>query len=67
MHLACDTFENNSDTALEQMSDAVAHAVLLFSKRNFERQPLMNPSVIPSPATGSSGGLHTHTDESDPR
>jgi Zn-dependent M28 family amino/carboxypeptidase len=30
-HQACDTFANNSDTALDQMSDAAAHAVLTFA------------------------------------
>jgi Zn-dependent M28 family amino/carboxypeptidase len=42
-HQACDTFANNNDTALDQMSDAVAHAVLLFSKRNFAKNPLLDP------------------------
>ena len=30
-HQACDTFANNSDTALDEMSDAAAHAVLTFA------------------------------------
>jgi Zn-dependent M28 family amino/carboxypeptidase len=30
-HQACDTFDNNSDEALDQMSDAAAHAVLTFA------------------------------------
>lgn len=30
-HLACDTIDNNSDEALDQMSDAVAHSVLTFA------------------------------------
>ena len=30
-HQACDTFANNSDEALDQMSDAAAHAVLTFA------------------------------------
>jgi Zn-dependent M28 family amino/carboxypeptidase len=30
-HLACDTFTNNSDDALDQMADATAHAVLTFA------------------------------------
>jgi len=30
-HLACDTFDNISLTALDQMSDAVAHSVLTFA------------------------------------
>ena len=31
-HLACDTFANISEVALEQMSDAAAHAVLTFAE-----------------------------------
>ena len=30
-HLACDTFDNNSDEALDQMSDAAAHALFTFA------------------------------------
>jgi Zn-dependent M28 family amino/carboxypeptidase len=30
-HQACDTFTNNNNTALDQMSDAAAHAVLSFA------------------------------------
>ena len=30
-HQACDTYHNNSNTALDQMSDAAAHAVLSFA------------------------------------
>src|SRR5688572_1377328 len=66
-HLACDTFANNSDSALDQMSDAVAHAVLLFSKRDFEKQPLASPLVPVSTGSGTSGGFHDHADESEPR
>ena len=43
-HLACDTYSNNSNTALDQMSDAVAHVVLTFSKRNFPKDPLVDPT-----------------------
>ncbi|WP_437532038.1 M20/M25/M40 family metallo-hydrolase [Sorangium sp. So ce726] len=42
-HLKCDKFANNSATGLDQLSDAAAHAVLLFSKRNFRKDPLMDP------------------------
>ena len=31
-HLACDTFANQSNTALDQMSDAAAHATLVFAQ-----------------------------------
>ncbi len=43
-HKACDTFATTRGrpavAALDQMSDAVAHAVLTFSKRDFEKDPL---------------------------
>lgn len=48
-HLACDTFAGTSTpyalTGLDQMSDATAHAVLLFSKRNFDKEPLTTVSA----------------------
>jgi len=53
-HLACDTYANNNNTALDQMSDAVAHAVLLFSKRNFAQQPLVDPVVATAKAASNS-------------
>ena len=56
-HLACDTYANNSDTALDQMSDAVAHAVLLFSKRTFDKLPLVDPSSAAVTGALASGGL----------
>jgi Zn-dependent M28 family amino/carboxypeptidase len=73
-HLACDTFAGTGSgagstapglglTALDQMSDAVAHAVLHFSKRNFDKQPLVDPSADSSAlavtaATSSDSGPH---------
>ena len=63
-HLACDTFDNNSNTALDQMSDAAAHAVLFFSKRNFEKSPLVDPAPVPSTGSGGGGGSqHNHEHE----
>jgi Zn-dependent M28 family amino/carboxypeptidase len=48
-HLACDTFSGTGTpyalTGLDQMSDATAHAVLLFSRRNFALNPLAAPSA----------------------
>ena len=61
-HLACDTYDNNSNTALDQMSDAVAHSVLLFSKRNFDMQPLVDPAVAATTGASASGGLHSDTE-----
>lgn len=37
---ACDTFDNTSVTALDEMSDAAAPVVLLLSRRNFTQKPL---------------------------
>lgn len=31
-HQACDTFDNNSDSAIDEMSDAAAHAILTFAE-----------------------------------
>jgi Zn-dependent M28 family amino/carboxypeptidase len=31
-HAACDTFDNNSNQALDEMSDAAAHATLTFAE-----------------------------------
>jgi Zn-dependent M28 family amino/carboxypeptidase len=42
-HQACDMYNNVSLTGLDQMADAAAHAVLYFSKRNFDKEPLANP------------------------
>jgi Zn-dependent M28 family amino/carboxypeptidase len=57
-HLACDTFDNNSNVVLDQMSDAVAHAVLHFAKRNLTKDALVNPAVVPDAGSGGGGGLH---------
>ena len=60
-HLACDTYANNNDTALDVNSDAVAFAVLQFAmvgKGNF-------PSVAGAnsvASNGSQGGLHDDHD-----
>ncbi|HWQ12266.1 MAG TPA: M28 family peptidase [Roseiflexaceae bacterium] len=75
-HLACDTFAGTGDgpnatapglglKALDEMSDAVAHAVLYFSKRDFAKNPLVNPAAAVGGTTGTTGGggLHDHDDE----
>jgi Zn-dependent M28 family amino/carboxypeptidase len=65
-HQACDTFDNNSNTALHQLSDAAAQATLLFAKRNFVRRPLVDPATPVSGTAGASlggGGLHDDHEE----
>ncbi len=55
-HLACDTYANNSNVALDTNSDAVAHLVLLFSRRKFETAPLVDPVAAAAGSGNSSGG-----------
>jgi Zn-dependent M28 family amino/carboxypeptidase len=63
-HLACDTFANNNNRGLDEMSDAAAHTVLTFSRRDFDQHPLTD--VVPVPAGqangGEGGGLHDDHD-----
>ena len=67
-HAACDTYANNSGTALDQMSDAIAHAVVTFAqntelvngvrgKGNFKR-----PAQGENDGTGTGGGGGLHDD-----
>jgi len=64
-HLACDTYANNSNEALDQMTDAATHTILYFAKRNFAKNPLVNPAgpVGPGGTNGGGGGLHDEHDE----
>jgi hypothetical protein len=62
-HLRCDTIENINYTALDQMSDATAHTALTLAKRNFAKNPLVNPAPLPNgPGDGGGGGLHDDHD-----
>ena len=60
-HQACDTYANNSNNSLHELSDAAAQATLLFAKRNFTKKPLVDPALPVSGTAGASlggGGLH---------
>jgi Zn-dependent M28 family amino/carboxypeptidase len=59
-HLACDTYANNDTTALDQMSDAVAHTVLYFA--NTKSNVDANPTAATSRAAHSHGALHADSD-----
>lgn len=61
-HLACDTFANNNDHALDVNSDAIAYAIALYAMRDFGLTPLLDPAVVPSIGS-SDGGLHDHHDD----
>ena len=39
-HLACDTFANNNNYALDVNSDAIAYAMALFGMRDFSIKPI---------------------------
>ena len=71
-HQACDTFANNSDTGLDQMSDAAAHATYTYA---LTKMPVTNegpltpgkngtPPTADSPGPGnSSDGGHDNQEE----
>jgi len=61
-HLRCDTIQNINYTALDQMSDAVAHTALTLAKRNFATNPLTNPAPLPTGPGDVSGGGGLHAD-----
>ncbi len=57
-HLACDTFENISLEALDQMSDAAAHSVAFYASRDDLFAPI--PELIPVSVTS---GLPSGADD----
>jgi Zn-dependent M28 family amino/carboxypeptidase len=59
-HLACDTYTNVNTTALDQMSDAVAHAVLYFS--NTKSDVDENPAALAARASAGKSSLHADSD-----
>jgi Zn-dependent M28 family amino/carboxypeptidase len=66
-HLFCDAFTNVNQKGLDEMSDAVAHAVLTYSRRDFVTAPLVDPAAAMAgvAAGGEGGGLHEdHEDAS---
>jgi Zn-dependent M28 family amino/carboxypeptidase len=50
-HLACDTFANNSNTGLDQMSDAAAHVILTLSRVKVDVRPTQ--AIAPLRTSGS--------------
>jgi Zn-dependent M28 family amino/carboxypeptidase len=68
-HQGCDTFANNSDAGLSEMSDAAAHAVYTFAKTKADitNDAALKPGRNGRPSgsnggtgTTSGGGLHDH-------
>jgi Zn-dependent M28 family amino/carboxypeptidase len=72
-HLACDTYANNNDTALDVNVDAVAYATLTYALNTQDindakaravpgstTPPALGTTGSPQPSGGSQGGLHDH-------
>ena len=59
-HLACDTYANNDLTGLDQMADAVAHAVLFFA--NTKSNVDANPAAASAHAAAGKSALHADSD-----
>ena len=45
-HLVCDTYDNNSNTALDQMSDAAAHVALTLSRVKVDVRQTVAPAAL---------------------
>lgn len=66
-HLACDTFANNNNLALDVNSDAVAYATLQYAMNTLEVNAVSGKGNFKKPPVGggagsggSGGGLHFH-------
>jgi aminopeptidase Y len=66
-HLACDTYANNNDAALDVNSDAVAFAVLQYAMNTSDINAVKGKGNFPTvsgsggqPGNGSQEGLHDH-------
>jgi aminopeptidase Y len=69
-HLACDTFANNNDHALDVNSDAVAFATLQYAMSTEDINAIRGKGNFPPvsgggsiPGSSSQGGLHDHDHE----
>jgi Zn-dependent M28 family amino/carboxypeptidase len=70
-HAGCDTYANNSDTGLHQMSDAVAHSVITYAQNTQSVNQVQGKGNFKGGSSGASngggagggGGLHDDHDE----
>jgi len=60
-HLACDTYANNNDTGLDQMSDAAAHVVLTLSRVKVDVRQTEASTPLKSSKTLQQSGFHDHS------
>jgi hypothetical protein len=71
-HQACDTFANNNDQGLDEMSDAAAHATYTYSQTKYSvtnggpvakgKNGTPPPANSPGPGNEGGGGLHDDHD-----
>ncbi|MEJ7832904.1 MAG: M20/M25/M40 family metallo-hydrolase [Nocardioides sp.] len=62
-HLACDTIANVNRQGIDEMADAAAHATLYFARRDFARQPLVDPTTPVGGSSGTTGGGGLHDED----
>ena len=63
-HQACDTIKNVNEKAIDEMSDAVAHAIITYAFDTSSLQKPVNGPVSGTPGVNSTdGGLHDHDHE----
>ena len=62
-HLACDTFANNSNTALDQMTDAAAHVMLTLSRTKVDITVEEATAAIRSSGSPAQEDFHDHDHE----
>jgi Zn-dependent M28 family amino/carboxypeptidase len=62
-HQACDTIANVNRKGLEEMADAMAHAVITYA---FDTRSLSKPVTRPGPGGSGGGGGGLHDDDHEP-
>jgi Zn-dependent M28 family amino/carboxypeptidase len=62
-HLACDTYDNNSNTGLDQMSDAAAHVVLTLSRTKVDVRLTEASAALRTSGTLQAVGYHDHAED----
>lgn len=69
-HAACDTYDNNSNVGLDQMTDAVAHSVITYAQNTSSVNDVKgkgndkdSPSGSSGGGSGGGGGLHDDHEE----
>jgi Zn-dependent M28 family amino/carboxypeptidase len=62
-HLACDTFANNSDAALDEMSDAAAHVTLMLSRTKVDLSMTSASAAARTSGSAASADFDDHDHE----